>query len=275
MEFAFLQNNELIDLKNLKYVECLTVNQSPPQIEHANLEYETDDGERETNNAVYKPFEIEVGFLIKHNNKYDRELRLSDFYNLIYKRHSYYIMHELMPGKRYPVQVLSLEKEADYLDGTVLTVVFKAFKARSESIERTVEEQNILTQKWQHGQNLIAHDYSYTFNKNNFSIYNLGDFTIDPRRKHELRILIKGEADGSISVFNKTTGDRFVCNGSLHSKRGETLELDGIIPYKNGVNCGIDTNGGLITLATGENKIQIQGAHNVEALFDFRYLYKV
>lgn len=275
MEFALLQNDKLIDLSDLKNVECLSVNQSPPQMEYGNLEYETDDGERETNNTVYKPFEIEVRFLLRHNNKFDRELLVNEFYTTLYQRKSYFIMHELMPGKRYPVQVQTVEKEAEYLDGTILTVVFRAFKARSESIEKTINKQDIITQKWQHGQGMLATDYDYTFKKNNFSVYNLGDFDVDPRRKHELRIVLKGESDGAVTIYNKTTSERFIYNSSLDSKRGETLELDGITPYKNGVNCGIDTNGGLITLATGENKIQIQNTSNVEVFFDFRYLYKV
>lgn len=273
MEFAFLQDNKFIDLKEFKWIECLSVNQAPPQITFANIEYETDDGEIETDNSVYKPFEIEARFLIRHNNKFDRELRISEFYSFLCKRQSYYIIQELMPGKRYPVQVSSIDKEDEYLDGSILTVKFRAFKARSESIERTLDAHNITTQKWQHSQGMVREKYDYHFTTNNFSIYNLGDFTINPRRKHELKIMLKGRTDTGFGIYNKTTGDRFVCNQSL--RKDEIFELEGIVPYKNGINCGISTNGGLITLAKGENKIQVQGLYEVDASFDFRFLYKV
>lgn len=55
---------------------------------------------------------------------------------------------------------------------------------------------------------------------------------------------------------------------------GQTLSLNRVYPKLNGVNCGIDTNLELITLAPGINEIEIQNVANVKSSWDFRFLYK-
>ncbi|MGY3766949.1 phage tail domain-containing protein [Vagococcus vulneris] len=272
INFAILQDDQLINLKD-KGIACLTIQQGPPIMDFNNIELETLDGQRETDNNVFKPFEISCRFLITFHNKYDYTLLKNDFYNLIYQRKSYHIMSELNPGKRYPVQPGEFEEEEKQSDGAVFKVTFHCFKAHAESIETTQGFQDITTQNWQYSQGLVLEDYEYHFNRSNFSIWNLGDFTIDPRI-HDLKITLKGYADHNLTIYNETTGDRFILNDKLLSVRGEELLIDGVYPYKNGIHCGIDTNGELISLAPGENKIHIQNVADVDVNFDFRFLYK-
>lgn len=275
IDFAILQNSKLIKLNDINGMECVEINRSSPTVEYNNLNYETDDGERETRNAVFNPFEIEVKIFVKHKNEYDKALKRSELDNLLVSRRSFYIVNELMPGKRYPVQTMSVEPEEELRDSTIYSVVFNCFKAYSESIESTMCKQDVTTQSWQFSQGLLPIDYEYSFKRSNFSIFNIGDFAIDPRRKHYLRIVLKGESDGKVTITNKTNNTRFVYDKSLSSKKGETIELLGIEPYKNGVSCGIDCNKiGPIILEPGENKIQVQNTSDIEVFFDFRFLYR-
>ena len=77
-----------------------------------------------------------------------------------------------------------------------------------------------------------------------------------------------------MTIFNKTTGDRFIYYPSLSTNLGQTLVLDGVIPKLNGVSCGINTNHGLINLVEGANEIEIQNITRVKSSWDFRFLYK-
>ncbi len=130
-----------------------------------------------------------------------------------------------------------------------------------------------LSNEWQFSQGLVAEDYKYTHQTSHFIIYNAGSFEIDPR-EHYLRIALEGESEGNVTIFNKTTGDRFIYYPSLSTNLGQTLVLDGVIPKLNGVRCGINTNHGLINLVEGVNEIEIQNITRVKSSWDFRFLYK-
>ena len=274
IDFRFLMNNELIDIKEENDTVCLSVEQQAPSIEFGNLQFEHFDGELETENNVFKSFEITTRFLIKHKDKYDKALKQSELYRFLFQRKSYFIIHELAPGKRYPVQPQTIEKETEAVDGTVYVVVFKAFKAYSESIETTLETQDITSQKWQYSQGLLLQDYEYRFTKNHFSIFNLGDFTINTRKRHYLKIRLRGRSSGSINIFNQTTGERFIFNDSLSKSQKDELVIDGIHCYKNGVIQNIDCNGELITLVPGKNNIVVENVSQTNISFDTRFLYK-
>lgn len=69
-------------------------------------------------------------------------------------------------------------------------------------------------------------------------------------------------------------GQRFIYYPEFSTLLGQTLTLDRVYPKLNGVNCGIDTNLGLITLAVGTNEIEIQNITRVESKWDFNFLYK-
>lgn len=275
VDLYFIQDDKKIDLKDFGYLECININQNPSELDFKNLNFESDDGERETENNTFNPFEIEIRFIISHENIYDKRLKQSEFLSFLARRKSYYLVHEYMPGKRYPVQFSGYKEGEGFNGRSILTTTFRAFKAYSESIETTMCEQDITTQEWQFSQGMLPIDYEYSFKRSNFSIFNIGDFAVDPRRKHYLKIGLKGESDGKVTIVNKTNDTRFVYDKPLSSKRGETIELLGIEPYKNGIPCGIDCSViGPLILETGENSIQIQNTSNVEVFFDFRFLYK-
>ena len=86
-----------------------------------------------------------------------------------------------------------------------------------------------LEDDWQFSQGLVSEDYSYSHNTSHFTIFNAGSFEIDPRES-DLRITLEGESEGNVTIFNKTTGDRFIYYPSLSTNLGQTLVLDGVYP---------------------------------------------
>ncbi|WNF91360.1 phage tail domain-containing protein [Vagococcus fluvialis] len=276
VELLFIKDDIEKNITEFINTQCIEVNLKPPEISFGNLKYLTDDGERETDNNTFNPFDITVRLLMEYDSIEDYFLRTAELKSYLYSRSSYYLVFEYMPGKRYPVQIKSFEPEVVESDGAVFEVIFNCFKGYSESIESTINVQDVTSQDWQFSQGIVSQDTSYSYRKNNFVIQNLGGFSVDPRKKHYLKIVLKGESDGMISIINKTNGSKFIYQKPLSSRKGETIELIGVEPSKNGVQCGIDCPSiGPIILSPGENKIEIKNTSNVEVFFDFRHLYKV
>ena len=194
----------------------------------------------------FDSFPITFEFDYFADNLNDLILTETELRELFNKEAEYYFIYTKEPGKRFPVIVESI------------TITKKAyFKGRW----------------WQFSQGLVSEDYSYSHNTSHFTIFNAGSFEIDPRES-DLRITLEGESEGNVTIFNKTTGDRFIYYPSLSTNLGQTLVLDGVYPKLNGVSCGIDINHGLITLAEGVNEIEIQNITRVKSSWDFRFLYK-
>ncbi|HIH2421217.1 TPA: phage tail family protein, partial [Enterococcus faecium] len=176
------------------------------------------------------------------------------------------------PGKRFKVNPTNFEITEEENDYSTIEITFSIPSGSAESIATTLTDFN-LEEEWQFSQGLVAEDYKYTHQTSHFIIYNAGSFEIDPR-EHYLRIVLEGESEGNVTIFNKTTGDRFIYYPSLSTNLGQTLVLDGVIPKLNGVSCGINTNHGLINLVEGVNEIEIQNITRVKSSWDFRFLYK-
>lgn len=203
---------------------------------------------------------------------FDLVLQKTELRELFTREPEFYLIYSKEPGKKYRVVYDSIDDERKGAIYTRYTVNLGAIRGYSESIATTLTDFN-LEEEWQFSQGLVAEDYKYTHQTSHFIIYNAGSFEIDPR-EHYLRIALEGESEGNVTIFNKTTGDRFIYYPSLSTNLGQTLVLDGVIPKLNGVSCGINTNHGLINLVEGANEIEIQNITRVKSSWDFRFLYK-
>ena len=113
-------------------------------------------------------------------------------------------------------------------------------------------------------------DYpTYTFTTNEFTVWNGGNLTVDPRNMI-LNIKLY-YADGTGSITNKTTGETFICNNDLN---GNHLTISGVKALKASINILRDTNRKYITLVPGINDIEIKGFSYKKAEFDFPYYFK-
>ncbi|WP_256209241.1 phage tail domain-containing protein [Enterococcus mundtii] len=223
-------------------------------------------------NFAYDSFPFFLVFRLSSRNLYDWRLVVNEMRSLFYREDPYYICYSGEPGKRFRVVPEPWEVQKIMPQKGMFALSFTVFPGISESIASTQSNFN-LEEDWQFSQGLVAEEYQYTHETSRFIIFNGGDFTIDPR-EHDLTIRIEGESDGEFILFNRTTGDRFIYYPPLHRRYGESLVLESVYPRKNGVSCGIDTNHGVITLAPGENHIELQNISRVKSEWDFRFLYK-
>lgn len=267
----FDQNGKLFDPQEKGKIVCKEIKRQAPIYEVSYEDFEGTNGSRESN-ASFRPFELVLSFDIFYKSEYDKELIITELHQIIFPGFQYYVTHELSPGKRFKVNPSNfdlIEEENDY---STVEVTYDVPAACSESLSSTLSEFD-LADEWQFSQNLEAVDYEYTFDVSRFQVFNAGDFAVDPR-EHELKITLQGESLGNATIFNRTTGERFIYYPEFSTNLGQTITLDRVYPKLNGVNCGIDTNLTLITLAPGVNEIEIQNVADVESSWDFRYLYK-
>lgn len=266
-------SDEIVELTNNSYLRLIEINIGMPVAKNEFVEFSGTNGKR-LSNSSFDAFPITLSFDIRSREQsmFDLVLQKTELRELFTREPEFYLIYSKEPGKKYRVVYDSIDDERKGVIYTRYTVNLEAIRGYSESIATTLTDFN-LEEEWQFSQGLVAEDYKYTHQTSHFIIYNAGSFEIDPR-EHYLRIVLEGESEGNVTIFNKTTGDRFIYYPSLSTNLGQTLVLDGVYPKLNGVSCGIDTNHGLITLAEGVNEIEIQNITRVKSSWDFRFLYK-
>lgn len=258
-------------MRGILGVECTDFQRKSPVLNVEYQEFSGSNGSREINSS-FKAYEIEVKLYLEFKTMYDYQLKETELYAFLADDNSYYIITDREPGKRYLVRPSAISLEELGIRYATYSVTFNVFRGCSESLTSTLSEFD-LADEWQFSQNLESADYGYEFDVSRFQVFNAGDFSIDPR-ENELKISLQGESLGNATIFNRTTGDRFIYYPEFSTNLGQTVTLDRVYPKLNGVNRGIDTNLGLITLAPGINEIEIQNVANVKSIWDFRYLYK-
>lgn len=271
IDLRFQKNSKLLSLKENLGFECIGFERKAPQLNVNYQEFSGSNGSREVDSS-FKPFNIEVKLFVEFKNMYDYQLKETELYAFLSEKDSYFIMTDREPGKRYLIHPSSIDLEEIGIRYATYNIVFNAFKGCSESLSTTLSEFS-LSDEWQFSQNLEAEDYVYEFEVSRFQVFNAGDFSVDPR-ENDLRITLRGESLGNATIFNRTTGERYIYYPEFSTNLGQTVSIDRVYPKLNGVHCGIDTNLELITLAPGINEIEIQNVANVKSTWDFRYLYK-
>lgn len=266
-------SDEIVELTNNSYLRLIDINIGMPVAKNEFVEFSGTNGKR-LSNSSFDAFPITLSFDIRSREQsmFDLVLQKTELRELFTREPEFYLIYSKEPGKKYRVVYDSIDDERKGVLYTRYTVKLEAISGCSESIATTLSDFN-LEEEWQFSQGLVAEDYKYTHQTSHFIIYNAGSFEIDPR-EHYLRITLEGESEGNVTIFNKTTGDRFIYYPSLSTNLGQTLVLDGVIPKLNGVSCGINTNHGLINLVEGVNEIEIQNITRVKSSWDFRFLYK-
>lgn len=222
--------------------------------------------------TTFGPFNLTLNFYFEGADALDLKLMKQKIRPLLFSRDPYFIWCSEDPERKYAVYCDDLDIENINPAFAVFKATFVAYKGHAESVKST-KNVDFMLEDVKKIQAPSLEDYQYTFTHSKFVIYNAGDLKVDPR-EHYLRVKIEGVSDGEITINNKTTKDRFVYKPELNSKTGDWIEIDGVYPKRNGVNCGIDTNHQLISLAPGENEIEIQNITQIKTSWDFNFLYR-
>lgn len=223
--------------------------------------------------STFGPFNLILRFYYNGSDLEDYNLFKQRLRGLLFRRKPYYIVHSDIPGKKYAVYC----KDNAITDiGTkygTFEVTFVVFKGYSESLKDTLDTE-FLSDNWQFENGLITDkDIKYIHSNKRFMIWNGSYDTIDPLN-HRLIINIKGNAPNGFKMTNHHTGETFEYYGSLTNS--QTLTLNGIYPIKDSNRVGFETNFEWISLAPGENNIEIEGLNlsDLSVEFQFNFIYR-
>lgn len=264
-------SDEEIDVDSLACVTFLQSVREAPQINTTFYEFAGADGSVE-GDSVFKGKTIICNFLIQATNVNNYKLAEQAFYDYFYERKSYYVRFSRMPGIRYKVIPSSADVQlSDNGKWAKITLELNNFSGCGESVRTSLYPQTT-DDFYQFGQGLLAEDYKYSFKENRFRIYNPGSVTVDPRRQY-LTITVVGDTNGNLVIENQTTLERFECYKSFNVTNKDVLTISQTTPKLNGVGIGIQTNGGLISLAPGWNELLLNNISRSYVTFDFYALY--
>lgn len=243
-------------------------------------------GEREITLDFYIRSEDRLGYPLLRDKLYDLMIRDEPFYiqemrlmgdgnySFIDTKRSYFEEiddEHWLSMKRYLVtidNVVELDQVNTVGEGELIFSTYRLPFA--ESVGTTKDELVFSANKWDFGQGLTFEDKKYTFDQNNFKVFNAGNVPLNPRWMPYL-IKIMGVGN-KVTIKNNTNGDEVIYNGPMTTS--DILTLEGIYIKKNGVNVLRQTNKQLLTLEPGNNDIVILGLNNVSIDFDFRFYYK-
>lgn len=219
--------------------------------------------------TTFAPFALNFNFVYYAFDKQDFFLFMQRLNNFMNMRKPYYIRHSRMEGLKYAVlpspSIEYKNKGGNYYD---ITMEFECYKGYAETFDYPMNSQkfkaiyesvyNIFNPTWQFEQSYSVDRYPvYRHEAKRFKIFNGSTDVIDPSRHHELTIKINVDAPNGFKMTNKTTGDVFEYKNEL--KASETLQIIGVLPFVDNLQVGDRTNHNWITLAKGDNDIQLEG----------------
>lgn len=165
----------------------------------------------------------------------------------------------------------------DRINGSVAEVTLELYSPGSYAISRgtTMDDFTYDSELWGYGMGLKydAATQDYIHNTSSFMIYNAGNQEVDPRESELVITLTSSTATAAgFIIRNNTTNETWKYNGNLNA--GDQIIIDGVQMEKNAMNIVGDTDLDVISLAPGENQIQITGITGAfEISFEFRFLY--
>jgi phage-related protein len=269
MTYVQRKDGTLYDLKQLG-IRTKDFIVSAPSLRHVTEEIEGRDGSIDLA-TTEGPRTITCTFRMQAVDTQDYPLLRNEVFRLFRSKESFYLIDRREPAKRWEVKcqdAYDIEQRFVYGD---FTVTFVCFKGYAESIGSTLDPLTFDSELWQIGQGLaVDDDMIYVHSTPSFKIYNAGDVMIDPRVL-PLKITFTG-ASTNLTITNTTTGDTWQYTGTTTAN--DTITLDGIRSFKNGLSIFGNTNRKLITIAPGWNDFTITGATGAFTIsFDFRFYY--
>ena len=112
---------------------------------------------------------------------------------------------------------------------------------------------------------------NYDFDSTDFTLWNGGNTTIDPRYMSSKITVENLTSDINFAIINLSTSSEFVFNEPLVN---QTLTLDGSKILVGANNRLRDSNREYIKLKPGENHIRIRNGSFSKIKFDFPFYYK-
>ncbi|BAE05064.1 phage tail domain-containing protein [Staphylococcus haemolyticus] len=227
----------------------------------------------------YKDREVTLNFWLRHfHGEHDQKLLKSELYAMLDSQPYFYVSDD-----RLPTRVLKLAVDEPYLPdringSNISTLEFKCqiiglpfWKTKYSTQEIQKIGYNAIVEKFGLGDGIHQDFLNYDFDSTDFTLWNGGNTTIDPRYMISKITVENLTSDINFAIINLSTSSEFVFNEPLVN---QTLTLDGSKILVGANNRLRDSNREYIKLKPGENHIRIRNGSFSKIKFDFPFYYK-
>ncbi|MGX0516646.1 phage tail domain-containing protein [Staphylococcus hominis] len=226
----------------------------------------------------YKEREVTLNFQMEHfHGTHDFRLMRNQLYELLDSYSHIYISDDLLPSlvlkvtfdnsynpERYGYWYSTIEVSAK-----TIGLPFWRTKYTTQDIEK--EGYEALAEEFGMADGINQDMANYRFQSYDFSVWNGGNVTIDPRQMYlDIRIW-HSTSKGNATIENLTTGDKVII---YREHTDSFINLIGSKVMLADTNWLRESNRQYITLAPGENKIRISNTNFSDVTFDFPFYFK-
>ncbi|MDW4129944.1 phage tail family protein [Staphylococcus saprophyticus] len=209
----------------------------------------------------YKGREVKMNFMTEHyHDTYDHRLQRDEIYNLFDEYPFLYVSDDTVPSRVLKITVDGSFTPERYgywystfeVDARITGLPFWRTKYTTQEIESN--GYSAIVEKYGMADGINVDYLNYKFNYDEFTIWNGGNVTVDPRNMYLKLILTNVTTTGNLTIENVTTGEKFIYKEALSKKN---LTIDGTKVLIGTTNKLRETNRKFISLVKGINKIKI------------------
>lgn len=226
----------------------------------------------------FKEREITLKFQMEHyHDTFDFRLQRDEVYNIFSSHNHLYVSDNLVPTRVIKLQVDGQFTPERYgywystleITGKSIGLPFWKTKYSTQEIQKI--GYNAIVEKFGLGDGIHQDFLNYDFDSTDFTLWNGGNTTIDPRYMSSTITVENLTSDINFAIINLSTSSEFVFNEPLVN---QTLTLDGSKILVGANNRLRDSNREYIKLKPGENHIRIRNGSFSKIKFDFPFYYK-
>ncbi|WP_260979936.1 phage tail family protein [Staphylococcus saprophyticus] len=209
----------------------------------------------------YKGREVKMNFMTEHyHGTFDHRLQRDEIYNLFDEYPFLYVSDDTVPSRMLKITVDGSFTPERYgywystfeVDARITGLPFWRTKYTTQEIEK--DGYSAVVEKYGMADGINVDYLPYKFTTNEFTVWNGGNVTIDPRNMMLKLNLVNVTTTGNLTIENVTTGEKFIYKEAISK---ENLTIDGTKVLIGTSNKLRDTNRKFISLVKGVNKIKI------------------
>lgn len=209
----------------------------------------------------YKGREVKMNFMTEHyHGTFDHRLQRDEIYNLFDSYPFLYVSDDTVPSRVLKITIDGSFTPERYgywystfeVDARITGLPFWQTKYTTQDIEK--DGYSAIAEKYGVADGINLDYLPYKFTSNEFTVWNGGNVTVDPRNMMLKINLINVTTTGNLTIENITTGEKFIYKEAISKKN---LSIDGTKVLIGTANKLRDTNRKFISLVKGINKLKI------------------
>lgn len=227
----------------------------------------------------YKQRDASMTFWLRHyHGEHDYFLLESELNAFLDSHEYFYVARNALPsrvikvtvdGSFKPERILGSMYAQLEVDARITGLPFWRTKYTTQEIESS--DYSAIAEKYGMTDGINLDYLPYKFNYDEFTIWNGGNVTIDPRNMYLKLNLVNVTTTGNFTIENITTGEKFIYKEAISKKN---LTIDGTKVLIGTSNKLRYTNRKFISLVKGSNKIRITNGTFDSIAVDSPFYYK-